>query len=105
MKKYKLYVSTYRKLPKEVEYTYFNPTDSGYMLAYHYEPIDGMKEIPTTNEGLLKPEERRWLLGVKLTVNAETINDSANDMNKALSEFLTVFEKELKAQADKEKGN
>jgi hypothetical protein len=54
---------------------------------------------------LLKPEEKKWLLGVKLTVNAEAINDSAESINKALSDFLTVFERELKAQADKEKGN
>lgn len=103
MKKYKLYVSTYQALPKEVEYTYFSPTSSGYMLAYHYDPIEGMKEV--TREDLLKPEEKKWLLGVKLTVNAEAINDSAESINKALSDFLTVFEKELKAQADKEKGN
>jgi hypothetical protein len=103
MKKYKLYVSTYQALPKEVEYTYFSPTSSGYMLAYHYAPIDGMKEV--AREDLLKPEEKKWLLGVKLTVNAEAINDSAESINKALSDFLTVFERELKAQADKKKGN
>lgn len=99
MKKYKLYVSTYQSLPKEVEYTYFSPTRSGYMLAYHYAPIEGMKEV--TREDLLKPEEKKWLLDVILTVNAEAIKDSAG----TLSDFLTVFERELKAQADKEKGN
>lgn len=99
-RKYSLYIGKYTELPKEVKFDYFS-AESGYLLAYHDSPIEGMRLVPAEKEVRLSTEERAWLLKCKLKVNAEAVKENYDETITALSDFLEAFEKELKTETEK----
>lgn len=103
MDKYTLYIGSYKELSDEIEYSYYS-TESKYMLAYHNKPIDCMQAVPLEKQSRLTQEEKAWLFMTKQTVNMKAQTENLADITDKLQGFLSVFEKELKAETKKSKG-
>lgn len=99
---YKLYIGRLENMPDKAEFSYYS-AESKYLLVYSNAAVDGMSEVPLVNHGKLTERERKWLLGCKTTVNLRAMKENQKEYSKLLDSLVDEFEKELKAESEKNK--
>lgn len=98
VKKYRLYAGKFQFISDEIKYSFIG-SHNKYMLVFADEKPEGkFAEVPDNLLKELTEEEKRWLLGCKMKVNAEYMKQNEERSIDFLGSFLKQFEKELKKE-------
>lgn len=102
---YKLYASKTLQVPNGVEFSLVPICASGrYMLVYTNKKLDDtFKEI---NENVkLEQEERSWLTGCKLQINARAMKEKEQEYAELLDNFANALEEELAKEKNRKESD
>jgi len=101
--KYKLYAVKLSAITtdrlKEVEHSLI-PFGRAYALVFTNKPLKKpFVEIPPETQ--LTEQERQFVVGCKLQINAKTMREHEAEISDGLNSLLDALEKELKAEKEK----
>lgn len=100
-KEYKLYVGKFQFISDEIQFSYAS-SHGRYMLIYDTKKPEGkFTELPNDLLKDLTQEEKDWLLGCKLKINAEFMRKNEEQSFEILDNFVNKFEKELEKEKRK----
>lgn len=97
-KQYKLYAGRTLQVPSGVEFSLVPICANGrYMLVYTDKKLDvPFKEIDENIK--LEQEERAWLTGCKLQINARAMKQNEQEYAEMLNSFCDKLEEELEVE-------
>lgn len=81
----------------------FSRIPSDYILLYTNEDIKGAMELPKEGFSMLTDADKAWLLDCVTLVAIEKGLASAEAIKRNNEEFMRNFEKELQAEAEKQR--
>ena len=101
VQEYKLYVGKFQFISDEIRFSYAS-SHGRYMLVFDNKQPEGkFTELPSDLLKDLTQEEKDWLLGCKLKINAEFMRKNEEQSFEILDNFLNKFEKELEKEKRK----
>lgn len=94
---YNLYKISLEEVPEDAKFFYFK-SGYAYALLFTNKRVKGKRALKEEEIALLRPDEKRWLVKSKLTINAEQIKKNEKDYASMLGDFLSRIEEELKKE-------
>ena len=99
---YKLYVGKMQKIPENARFSHYDSKHNDILIFLDGDAPEGFKYVDEKHYNLLNNEQRAWLLSAKMRINAEELQKHSAEYESIISDFLDLFEEELKKEREKD---